>query len=138
MSDSVVVTLTGPAKVAGRWKKPGDQVRVDETLVSQLPVDPGAVHVSTMSSAEAIDAAVAEKLDAAVKGATRDLEAALVEKISLLSASEGRRELLQARVAELEAQLAVATGPQLASGKDVADTEAAKVTKATSGKETKG
>ncbi|RWR28708.1 hypothetical protein D2T29_15875 [Sinirhodobacter populi] len=159
MDKQVTVTLSGPAKVGSAWFMPGDQVTVDEALVSQLPVDPGAVHISTMSSAEAIDVAVAERLDAAVYDATAALEGQLAvsqaratgaeqqcdalrvrgtELEAMLAGVQTERDTLQVRVAELESQLAAATGPQLASGKDVADTEAAKVRKATSGKETKG
>lgn len=109
MSDKITVTLTGPAKVGGRWRKPGDSVEVTRAELDDL-VAGGAL--APMSDAE---------LGAAVKGADRsqDLQAQLdaakadLEKVSrdrdewraLQQTAEGQVGRLEARVMELEDEL---------------------------------
>lgn len=125
----ITVTLTGPAKVGGLRKRPGDVVEVDPTTLRQL-VAAGAVAPDLDATAPLLTGAPVRTLtqaefETAVAGAAKVLaetmlDAVLAEALAPLETeknaalaraieAEAQRDMLQSRVLELQAQLAAAT-----------------------------
>lgn len=131
MSDTVTVTLTAPAKVGGKWRRPGEEVTVEASLVGQLSIEGGALSVGKTFTAAEVHARFAELCGELEDAADRAAEA------------EVARDQLQARVTELEAALAATVTPdkQTPEGADPVeqDTEAAQTpSKKAGGGTTKG
>ena len=119
MEDRISIRLTGPAKIDGKWRKPGEDVKVTPALGREL-ADAGVVEDSDdlavadlapgMPGYDEAVAAMARTLaDAAVEAA---VEAALAEVISdrdaariRASDAEDAHRRAEARVLELEAEL---------------------------------
>lgn len=111
MSQMISVTLTGPAKIAGKWCKPGDQVEVDLDLAAELeavgviaPLGDGISVADLAPGAPGFDAAVQAALDAASADLVADLAAAR-QRLSDADVEVGRQ---HARIMQLEADLATA------------------------------
>lgn len=119
MSDRISVRLTGPAKIEGQWRKPGEDVSVTVELARQLDAA-GVIAEDHALAAEEIASGV-PGFDEAVAAAARDIanaeiEAAVVaamgefedEKNALIARAveaEAQRDLLADRVLELQAQI---------------------------------
>lgn len=73
----ITLRLAGPAKLDGKWRKPGDTVTVPADMLDQLPVD--------------------EVLD----GDPQEVQSALARAVE----AEAQRDLLQTRVLELQGQV---------------------------------
>lgn len=122
------VRLTGPAKIGGRWRQPGDVVPVDAEVFSQLRAagviapDAELAGVAGEAGAEVITLTRAEfdaQLAAAAK-ALADLaldaaiDAAIAEVVAERDAALTRAEAAEARVAEI-AGAAAETPPRAAA-----------------------
>lgn len=99
------VRLTGPAKVGGVWKKPGDPVLADETTLAQLRQE-GLLAEPVVFIGDPVELALRDVEDMSSVEAERD--AALARAIE----AEAQRDLLQDRVSELQDQLAAAQAAQ--------------------------
>lgn len=107
--DLIKVRLTGAAKVGGRWLKAGpEDVTAEELAVLQAE---GLVGEPEPAEAGGIELIAADF--AGIRGAA-ELEA---ERIGRKKA-EAERDALKDRVAELEAQLALATSVPVAAGEN--------------------
>lgn len=116
MEDRISVCLTGPAKIDGRWRKPGEDVAVTTDMVRELAaagVIPAADAdaVADLASGmpgfdEAVRAAAKELAVDAVEAATAELVAVRDAALARATEAEAQRDLLQARVTELQAEVA--------------------------------
>ncbi|MGD9864645.1 MAG: hypothetical protein AB7S99_15685 [Pseudodonghicola sp.] len=113
------VRLSGPAKVAGKWRKAGETVDVDQRGVDDLraagvlegdsvpaaaesEVGPALFDQAVQSKAKEIAEAIVE---AAVDQAVTELTLARDEANARAAEAEAQRDLLQDRVLELQAQI---------------------------------
>lgn len=124
MEDRISVRLTGPAKIDGRWRKPGEDVAITTDMVRDLvaagviaegeaqavsdlaPGMPGLDEAVTAMAKTLADAAV----QAAVEAATAEL---IVDRDAYRArANDADAEVNRqaARILELEAELAVSEG----------------------------
>ena len=111
MSQKISVTLTGPAKIAGKWCKSGDVVDVGLDLAFELEgagviaAIAGGVTVADLApGAPGFDAAVR----AALEAATADLVADLAATRQRLADADVEVHRQHARIMQLEADLASA------------------------------
>lgn len=131
MEELVSVTLSGPAKVAGRWRRSGDVVEVSHTILRDLraagAVDGDDAMVADLASGlPGFDQAVAAQaqlvaeaiVDAAVGAALSEVVSERDNAIARASNAEatiGRQDTriyeLEARISELEEQIAAAAPP---------------------------
>jgi len=113
------VRLSGPAKVAGKWRKTGETVEVDQRGADDLraagvlegdslpaaaesEVGPALFDQAVQSKAKEIAEAIVE---AAVDQAVTELTLARDEANARAVEAEAQRDLLQDRVLELQAQI---------------------------------
>lgn len=130
MEQRVSVTFSAPVKVEGIARRPGDSAAVTITTAAQLEemgvIEPIALGVSVaelVPGAPGFDEAVAAAaqalaetmIDAAISASIGPLEAEKNAAAARAAEAEAQRDLLQARVLELQAQLA-ATTPTSPSG----------------------
>lgn len=109
MSDRVSVTLTGPAKIGGRWFKPGDAAEVTRAEIGDLvaagvfaPLDDAALGAAVLDKASQQDLQTQlDAANAALAEVTRDRD----ELRALHQIAENQITRLEARVLELEDDL---------------------------------
>lgn len=140
MADRISVRLAGPAKIEGTWRKPGEDVPVTPELAVELaasgviaegdaqgmadlaPGMPGFDEAVAAMAKVLADAAVHAAVEVATVELTRDRD----EYRALAQGAESQVNRLEARVFELEAELAEAQGvPAKAEAEKPAESDAA-------------
>ncbi len=110
MENRISVCLTGPAKIAGKWRKPGEDVDVTPDQVRDLaaagviPQGMDLVVAEMAPGMPGFDEAVTVALDAATADLVADLEAARAR----LADADAEVDRQHSRIMQLEAELATA------------------------------
>ncbi|WP_028710407.1 hypothetical protein [Paracoccus pantotrophus] len=124
MEDRISVRLTGPAKIDGRWRKPGEDVAVTTDMARELVAagviaEGEAQAVSDLAPGmpgfdEAVHAMAKTLADAAVQAAVETATAELIADRDAYRArandADAEVNRQAARILELEAELAVSEG----------------------------
>ena len=104
MAGKIEVVLTAPAKIDGVPRRPGERLTVGRDVCAELAAVGAIGDVSAPSEADAFDSAVAARAEVIA----RSMVEAAVEQAN--RASQIDLVAARARIDELEAQLAAATG----------------------------